>query len=265
MIRPVFANTAWITTRRGLILRGGGMARVRLKVRVGLIEHPRWGPVLIDAGYGPQVSQAPGRSLALRIYARLLRFKINPLESPLALLADHGYLPDDVRVVLLTHLHADHIAYLNDLPNATFVIHDHVHGDLRQGVFNELLPADFAGRCRMLQEHPTQILPFDLGEGFDVLGDGSVLGVPLPGHAPGHYGLCFPGGRPLLYGADLQWLCAAVIEGRTPGFPASWIGEGRARTAESVDFAQRFVRGGGDLVLCHDPTPTAYDWAPRYV
>lgn len=265
MIRPVFANTAWVAARRGMILRGGGLRRMRLRVRCGLIEHAKWGPVLIDAGYGPRVAERPGRSWPLRAYARLVRFQLNPLESPQALLADHGYLPDDVRLVLVTHLHADHIACLADFPNAQFVVDEQVRGRLRHGVFNELIPADFATRCVNLRDHQMAALPFGLGPGYDLLGDGTVLGVPLPGHAAGHFGLCFPEEVPLLYACDVQWLRDAVMQDRIPGFPASLVAEDGTALRESAALARKFADAGGDLVLCHDPAPTVYDWTPSGV
>ena len=265
MIRPVFGNTASAKLRCGFVLRGGGWRKVRLRVRCGLIDHPRWGPVLIDAGYGPRATEAPGRSWRLRLYARMVGMVLNPLESPLAMLADHGFLPEDVKLVLLTHLHADHVAYLRDLPEARFVVDDHVAGRLRHGVFEELLPDDFAERCVNIADHATADLPFGMGHGFDVLGDGSALAVRLPGHLAGHYGICFPGETPLLYAADAQWMRDAVLQDRAPGFPASLIAEDRQAMAESVAFARRFVQHGGDLVLCHDPAPTEYDWTPTNV
>ncbi len=265
MIRPVFGNTATVRTRRGFVLRGGGWGGVRLRVRCGLINHPKLGPVLIDAGYGPRASQGPGRSWPLRAYARMVGMKLNPLESPLAMLADHGFLPEDVKLVLLSHLHADHVSYLRDLPEARFVVDTQVTGPLRHGVFPELLPDDFAARCVNIADHVSADLPFGMGQGYDVLGDGSALAVPLPGHLKGHYGICFPGDTPLLYAADVQWMRDAVVQDRVPGFPASLVADDAKAATQSVAFARRFVREGGDLMLCHDPATTPYDWTPTDV
>jgi glyoxylase-like metal-dependent hydrolase (beta-lactamase superfamily II) len=261
MIRPVFANTANVATRKRFVLRGG-RGPVSLPVRCGLIVHPVHGPVLIDAGYGPRVTQGPGRGLMLRAYAALLPIRLNPLESPLALLAAHGFSPDDVRNVIVTHLHADHVSYLRDLPYARFVTDGQTSGRLRHGVFNELLPDDFAGRCDEMRAGALVDLPFGLGQGFDLLGDGAVLGVPLPGHAAGHFGLCFTQGRPLLYAVDAQWMLDAVLADRLPGFPLRLIAQDDAALRGSVAFVRQFAQAGGEVVLCHDPTPTPYDWTP---
>lgn len=92
-----------------------------------------------------------------------------------------------------------------------------------------------------------------------------MLGVPLPGHATGHYGLCFSGDRPLLYAVDAQWLLPAVLEGRVPGLPASLVAHEKADLADSVALVKRFAQAGGEVMLCHDPTLTRYDWSPGNV
>lgn len=261
MIRPVFTNTASFTTREGLILRGGS-GRVTLPVRCGLIAHPAHGPVLIDAGCGPRVTTDPRRSLSLRIYNRLLGPVIHSEGSPLALLAAHGYAPNDVTRILVTHLHVDHICYLEAFPNADLVTHGPAIGGIRHGVFPELLPDDFANRRVPLDGFAKGALPYDLGEGWDIFGDGTVLGVPLPGHARGHYGLCFNGSRPMLYAVDAHWLLAGVMEDRAPGFPASLLADDADALGSSVALVRQFARAGGEVVLCHDPGLTPYDWTP---
>lgn len=261
MIRPVFTNTGHYTTRKGLILRGG-RGRVSLPVRVGLIDHPAQGPVLIDAGCGPRMTQAPGRSLALRLYSWLLHPVIPVGTSPTDLLAASGKTPAQVGMILVTHFHADHVSYLRDFPGARFVTDGPVRGGLRHGIFPELLPDDFAQRQVDLRSFPQVALPLGLGTGYDIMGDGTVLGVPLPGHAAGHYGLCFPGDDPLLYAVDAQWLLEGIMQDRVPGFPASLLADDVHALDDSVARVRAFANAGGAVVLCHDPAPTPFDWTP---
>lgn len=264
MIRPTFANTASFTTRKRYILRGG-KGPVTLPVRCGLVIHPSQGPILIDAGCGPRLTQGRGRSLALRAYNWALRPKIYTAASPIALLDAHGFKPDDVNQILVTHLHADHVGYLNDFPHAVFITDDVLTGSLAEGVFAELLPDDFVERQVSLRSFPTAMLPFGLGDGFDILGDGSILALPLPGHAQGHFGLCFTGDTPLLYAVDAQWLLAGISEDRSPGFPASLIAHNAEDLRESMALVRRFANAGGEVMLCHDPAQTPYDWSPPNV
>lgn len=78
------------------------------------------------------------------------------------------------------------------------------------------------------------MMPFD--SGFDLLGDGSLLGVPLSGHSAGQLGLFLPDadGRPAFLVADACWSRPALLEGRLPPGLALLF------TAESQRFVSTF-------------------------
>ena len=100
------------------------------------------------------------------------------------------------------------------------------------------------------------ILPFGLGRGRDILGDGSVFSVPLPGHADGHTGLLFPAfDPPVLYAADVQWVWRAIAEDRPPRGPARAVYDDANAAMESLARVRAFAAMGGRVVLCHDPDP----------
>ena len=101
-MRPVFANSAFVTAPERLILRGGAWRRVRLKVRYGLFLHPQAGLVLIDTGYGPRVTEGP-RSLPLRLYDAILGPQLVAAGQPDAVLQRLGFTTDDVSAVILEH------------------------------------------------------------------------------------------------------------------------------------------------------------------
>ncbi len=105
-----FANSATVRALQRLMLRGGAMRSVALKVRYGLLLHPQAGPVLIDTGYGSTVTRGADRSRALKLYARILNPQLHGSQSPVALLARHGFKPGDVRTIIVTHFHADHVS-----------------------------------------------------------------------------------------------------------------------------------------------------------
>ena len=154
-MKIVFANSAWVSAAERLILRGGSWRSIRLRVRYGLIIHPQAGPVLIDTGYTPQAISGGGRGTALRLYGAVLKPQLNAAEQPLPVLARFGLTPRDVRTVIVTHFHADHVSGLSLFPNARFIANDAAWSrlktrtgwqNLRHGVFTELFPADFEAR-----------------------------------------------------------------------------------------------------------------------
>jgi hypothetical protein len=61
----------------------------------------------------------------------------------------------------------------------------------------------------------------------------------------------------------VQWLLTALIENRTPGFPATLIAEDAAAIEPTSAMLRRFLASGGEVMLCHDPAPTSYDLAPE--
>lgn len=254
-ITPLFANSATVTVPEHLVLARGSARPLRLGVRFGVFVHPNEGPVLIDTGYGPEVT-AGRRGFPLWFYAFVLKPRLE--DQPEAVLKRLGFTPGDVRTIFLTHFHADHISGLRRFPNARFIAaswdelkRQTVFQKLRHGVFTELLPADFEARLTPLESLPVVPLPFGLGEGRDLFGDGSVLSLPLPGHALGHTGLIWPDAR-LIYAADAQWLKQAMRENRPPKGAARWVYEDERQMRQSLDLLRRAEAAGCEIVFCHD-------------
>ncbi|MEE4347684.1 MAG: MBL fold metallo-hydrolase [Paracoccaceae bacterium] len=248
-MRLTFHTQARIPVSARLVL-AGGRGRLDLAVRFGVLERPGHAPVLIDAGWPERVK---GEGLGLAIYRALLRPRVDPTKSPASILAGRA-----AGALLLTHLHADHLGparHIRDVPihapaQALERARRHPWRALRHGVMTALLPEtviDLAGDA---------ILPFGLGRGKDVLGDGSVFSVPLPGHADGHTGLLFPAfDTPVLYAADVQWVWPAIAEDRPPRGPARAVYDDAGAAMESLARVRAFAAMGGRVVLCHDPDP----------
>lgn len=265
-MRPVFFNSAFVRVPERLVLKGGAWRGVDLRVRYGLAEHPVAGPGLIDLGYGPEVTVAPGRSWLLRLYAMLTRPKLVPEGQPRAVLSAQGIAPKDINWILLTHFHADHVAALPQFPNARIYCRKTAYdamrargalGNLHQGVFAELIP-DIANRIVDLAalDH----VPTALGAGVDLFGDGSLLTIDLPGHAEGHVGALFPAlDPPLLYAVDAQWMAAALEPGRIPGFPASLVPHDLRAMRDTAARVAAFRDAAGAVLLCHEPGLSPYD------
>jgi glyoxylase-like metal-dependent hydrolase (beta-lactamase superfamily II) len=263
MSGPVFPISATVRALEKLVLRGGRWKTIDIPIRYGFWQHPGLGPVLIDTGYTPRATEGSARSFALKFYSTLLRPRLVEENLPQAWLRARQIEPADIGHVIVTHFHADHVAALRDFPKARFLASGEAFEFLsrmsrRKQIdnvfFPELLPPEFDDRLIRIEDRPKVALPFKLGIGFDLFGDGSCLAVPLPGHALGHFGLLWPElSPPLLYAVDTQWLLRAIVEDRSPKGPARLIYSHRQAAEQSTEKVRRFAAAGGRIVLCHEP------------
>ncbi|WP_109480587.1 MBL fold metallo-hydrolase [Paraburkholderia sp. C35] len=214
--------------------RGGRLGNVPFPALAGLLLHPRLGPMLFDTGYSEAFFTAT-QPFPERLYRLVTPVSLTASETLPAQLERHGLALHDIGHVFLSHLHADHIAGIGELPNARFfAMRDEVDamrrvsriGGLRRGYLRTLLPASFDARLTCADDCERVALPpamHPFTHGFDLLGDASVLGVPLPGHTPGQLGILFQtaNAQTVFLVADACWSLEAVRHDRPPSWIAS--------------------------------------------
>lgn len=206
-------------------IKGGSLASVPFPSNFAKIKHPSEGWILYDTGYSPHFF-AETRPFPERLYAWTtpVQYKMSAAEK----LRSEGVDPADVRWVLISHFHGDHVAGLRDFPNAKFVCLEEAYAKLNsqgrvknvsQGYLRKLLPDDFESRVVF----PSRVVslgekwkPFD--RAYDLIGDGSLLALPLPGHACGQMGLILRSekDRDILLAADTVWHSKSIRELRLP-------------------------------------------------
>lgn len=148
-----------------------------LPISCWLIEHDE-GPILVDTG-----------ELATAVDMPFVRFEVTRYDEVDAHLGRLGVAPSDLRHVVLTHGHADHIDGLARLPGARASISEAelraVHGPVARSnrrMLRTPLPPGF-------DPSPLRLRPQAFGafaESLPLTADGSVVVVPTPGHTPGH-------------------------------------------------------------------------------
>ena len=196
-----------------------------------LLVHPERGPVLFDTGYSSLVMRLMRRWPGV-LYGLVTPVKLDERDTAKAQLARLGWSAADIREIVVSHLHADHVGALREFPQARFLLDAPAFTALRElrGVkavrrafLPELLPDDFAARMQPLLFSPAPVGVAPFTEVADVFGDNSVLAVRVPGHAPGMIALITrthpqatwngDGTGLTLLAADAAWSVRALREG----------------------------------------------------
>lgn len=253
--------------------RGGRWAKVEFPALCGLIRHPTQGWLLYDTGYAEHFFDAT-EPWPERLYRATLPVQLPAGERLDTQLQDLGLTPADIGRVIVSHYHGDHIAGLRDFPRARFIAlnadTDHFTALAGKrwratlgGHLPKLLPDDYLARVVAAdacprRDLPKWLAPFD--SGFDLLGDGSLLGVPLPGHSHGQLGLFIPdaGGRPAFLVADACWSLPALREGRLPSRLALFINAERRRFVSTFTGLAGIARREPGIALL--PSHCALAW-----
>ena len=211
---------------------------IELPVSCALLRHKQ-GNVLFDTGCHPQVADdAEARWGSL---AKLLIPVLSREDTVLGGLKSVGLGADDIDVVICSHLHTDHCGCNAFFGKATVIVHAQEierarsADAARRGYFD----ADWDCGSKM------QVISSQL----DVIGDGRIVLVPLPGHTPGSMGALVEldhSGRFLLASDAVsvrENLDRDIIPRNT------WNAEACAR---SFDEIRRLERAGYQVICGHD-------------
>ncbi len=211
---------------------------IELPVSSALLRHGE-ANVLFDTGCHPSVPDDPqARWGGL---ARLMTPIMQPGEHVLNGLADVGLEPEDIDVVINSHLHPDHCGCNAFFRKATFICHAEELSAAR---------APNAEASGYLAAEFDQPAPFDEIKGQrDLFGDGRIVLIPLPGHTPGSIGALTQlerSGRFLLAG-DTVSLRETLDTGVVPR--NTWNADALSKSLDEV----RRIEASGATILCsHD-------------
>jgi N-acyl homoserine lactone hydrolase len=228
---------------------------VALPIPAFLVEHPTVGPILIDTGLHPSVAEDPKQNFG-RVSAAINTFRMERSETLREQVAARGVEPNDVSVVVMTHLHYDHASAVSEWPEATFVVDQREWdaasgGGARQGYHPRQF--DHAFDWQAIDYDAESVDSFaTFAHSVDLFGDGSVRLLATPGHTLGHQSvlLALGGGREALVCGDAAYTLKTIREGAAPLITAD-----EHRFWRSLREIERYSEHtpGAILIPGHDP------------
>lgn len=193
-------NSAWIRTRKMLLLAGAKFEPIEVATLFAVIIHPQNGVILFDTGLHTQFQKVT-RRFPYRFYSIMIPCDLKEENNASNQLSKIGIHPNDVKTIIISHGHADHIPGIIDFPDAKIILNkaefefmcwDHTKRNtikllknaylksLYNDCKNEIMTIDFPGQGIKHKFFETVV---------DLWNDGSMYLVPLLGHTKGQMGL----------------------------------------------------------------------------
>ncbi len=214
-----------------------------------LIRHPSAGAILVDTGLHPSIA-TDGKENFGGAANRFGKPVLKAGEDVPAQLRSRGLDPNEIPIVVMTHLHLDHSSAISEFPNSTFVVSEPEwaeatsgSGGLMKGYRGQHV--DFAFEYRTVDFDRGNIDSYaSFGRTFDLFGDGSVRLAFTPGHSAGHMSvICRLAKRDFVIGGDAMYLLDQLL--------------GRAALPPRPEDAHNFRRSLQELRLFHSQFPDA--------
>jgi len=218
--------------------------------------------VLVDTGLGLRDYKNPSRKM--KAFTAINRVPKDEEETAFRQISRLGYSPQDVRSIVLTHLHLDHSGGLSDFPWAEV----HVLGVEHHAALHSRSVKSLIGYDATHWEHdPQWVLHDPIRDGWFGLPSSLVLDdngkriflIPLFGHSPGHSGVAVETeSRWLLHCGD-AYVRDSQIDPDQPGsaFP-KWatLLEKALFPSSTIECIREVVRDYGSQIQAfpsHDP------------
>jgi N-acyl homoserine lactone hydrolase len=159
-----------------------------------------------------------------------------------------GLKPDDIKYVVVGHMHLDHGGNVSQFPNATLVVqNDELKAAWWPDVGYSLyyIPGDFEATKKM------NIIRLE-GD-LDMFGDGSFRLFKAPGHTPGSQFavLRLKNTGPVILTSDCVYLLENLEKNLIPPIPGTWSPKGMYEGYQHIK--QIRDTEGAQLFMAHDP------------
>ncbi len=217
---------------------------IEIPVSCYLLRHPQ-GNVLFDTGCHPSIATDPAARWGG--LERAMVPKHSPGQDVISELGKVGLQPEDIDLVINSHLHTDHCGCNEFFINASFFAHQK---ELETARASEI---DGNGYFRADWDHATSFEAITAQK--DVFNDGRIILIPLPGHTAGMMCALVNLDRDgaFFLASDAVSLKINLDEEMVP--KNTWQGD---LLLKSYDEIRKIERAGAQIICGHDAEQLAH-------
>lgn len=224
----------------------GKSKKIWVPVSSYLIEHPK-GLILIDTGWNEEIRENQKKHLGSLAYS-MYRGNLPASESIAERLKALGIKSNEIDVVLLTHLHSDHVSGLKHVKDAKRILASEIEWKAahKQMGYIKSMWEGASVDTFSLKEIPFG--PFK--QGLDLYGDGSLFLVHTPGHSDGMFSVLVKMKKGwLLLASDVGYGAKSWTEMVLPGVTTN-----RTYARKSLKWVQDFSKRNDciEVIANHD-------------
>lgn len=259
-------NTGWVKADNRVVLSGGERKNIHMPALCALIKHPTQGNILYDTGYSTRFYDVT-RKWPYRIMRYATPARVSPKDHVETQLERLGIGRDSIGHIVLGHGHVDHVPGLPCFPEATVIVEKREWAAMNRpkllafthGYFTDLYEG--AGKkCRII-DMDTQGEPSGVFQRtVDLLGDGSMVLVDLPGHTAGQMGLIVrqDNGQTVFFIGDSGWVSDNHILNKTPSQVIRLFVNSYRDFKQSLAAIHAFYLANPDVIIVPTHCPDAW-------
>jgi N-acyl homoserine lactone hydrolase len=244
-------HTGKMFSQAAFAYRGGAFGEERVfGMAAVLVQHPQ-GALLIDAGFGRNVD-AHARTIPALMRATSRYEKETPAAEQLA---RAGFDLRQLKGIVITHAHWDHVSGLEDFPDVPVWLTQAELEFINSGDAAVKLAASFKRNDRVYGFADGPYLGYE--SSYDVFRDGSVVLVPAPGHTPGSI-IAFvntPDNKRYAFIGDLAWQREGIaLPAERPWLSRVLVDHDAAAVRREIVRLHRLAQRNPDLIVvpAHD-------------
>ena len=219
---------------------------------VFLLKHKKYGYILFDTGYSTDIYHC---GIIGKLYNLFNPTFVKEEDVIDYKLKEDNIDPKEIKYIILSHLHPDHIGGLNKFQNAKVIMSEkayqkYLKPKLRDLIIKQFFPSWFEENLMILSDKQLNENKTKYFNAYDLFQDKSILLTNLDGHAYGQ--ICALVNDNIFLGADTCWGVDLIDKTSQMKFPATLIQHNYKKYVEVSKLLNRMKKDKIKLLFSHD-------------